>query len=114
VQPARAGHRDHRDAEAASGGQRDHGLPDSARRGAVAGLTELAAPGATLLMIALKAGRRMVLPRGMDKQDIAALDTAEVVQKAVAGGLDVMDALDVATSVVTTVPSSRASRPSEA
>jgi SAM-dependent methyltransferase len=50
-----------------------HGLPDSARRGAAAGLTELAAPGATLLMVAFKAGRRMVLPRGMDKEDIVAL-----------------------------------------
>jgi SAM-dependent methyltransferase len=50
-----------------------HGLPDSARRGAVAGLTELAAPGATLLMVAFKAGRRLLLPRGMDKQDIVAL-----------------------------------------
>jgi SAM-dependent methyltransferase len=50
-----------------------HSLPDSARRGAAAGLTELAAPGATLLMVAFKAGRRMVLPRGMDKEDIVAL-----------------------------------------
>jgi SAM-dependent methyltransferase len=50
-----------------------HGLPDSARRGVAAGLTELAAPGATLLMLAFRAGRRMVLPRGMDKEDIVAL-----------------------------------------
>jgi SAM-dependent methyltransferase len=50
-----------------------HGLPDSARRGAAAGLTELAAPGAMLLMVAFKARRRMVLPRGMDKEDIVAL-----------------------------------------
>jgi SAM-dependent methyltransferase len=50
-----------------------HGLSDSARRGAVAGLTELAAPRATLLMLAFKSGRRMVLPRGMDKEDILAL-----------------------------------------
>jgi SAM-dependent methyltransferase len=50
-----------------------HGLSDSARRGAAAGLTELAAPGATLLMLAFKSGRRMVLPRGMDKEDILAL-----------------------------------------
>lgn len=49
------------------------GLPDSARSGAAAGLTELAAPGATLLMLAFKARRRMVLPRGMDKEDLVAL-----------------------------------------
>jgi SAM-dependent methyltransferase len=49
------------------------GLPDPARRGAAAGLTELAAPGATLLLLAFKAGRRIVLPRGMDKEDIVAL-----------------------------------------
>jgi SAM-dependent methyltransferase len=50
-----------------------HGLPDDARRGAAAGLTELAAPGATLLMLAFKAGRRLVLPRGMDEADLVAL-----------------------------------------
>src|SRR5947207_7270599 len=50
-----------------------HGLPNSARTGAAAGLTELAAPGATLLLLAFKAGRRMVLPRGMDKDDIVGL-----------------------------------------
>jgi SAM-dependent methyltransferase len=49
------------------------GLSDSARRGATTGLTALAAPGATLLMLAFKAGRRMVLPRGMDKEDLVAL-----------------------------------------
>jgi SAM-dependent methyltransferase len=49
------------------------GLPDPARRGAAAGLTELAAPGATLLLLAFKAGRRLILPRGMDKDDIVAL-----------------------------------------
>jgi SAM-dependent methyltransferase len=49
------------------------GLPDPARRGAAAGLTELAAPGATLLLLAFKAGRRIILPRGMDKDDIVAL-----------------------------------------
>ena len=49
------------------------GLPDSARMGATAGLTALAAPGATLLMLAFKAARRMVLPRGMDTEDIVAL-----------------------------------------
>ncbi|MGH2896337.1 MAG: class I SAM-dependent methyltransferase [Solirubrobacteraceae bacterium] len=50
-----------------------HGLPDSARTGAAAGLTELATPGATLLLLAFKTGRRMVLPRGMDKDDIVDL-----------------------------------------
>jgi SAM-dependent methyltransferase len=49
------------------------GLPDSARAGATAGLTELAAPGATLLVLAFKASRRIMLPRGMDEQHIIAL-----------------------------------------
>jgi SAM-dependent methyltransferase len=46
------------------------GLPDAARRGAADGMTELAAPGARLLLLAFKAGRRMVLPRGMDTTDV--------------------------------------------
>lgn len=50
-----------------------HGLPDSGRRGEAAGLTELAGPRATLLLVAFKAGRRIVLPRGMDREDIVAL-----------------------------------------
>ena len=49
------------------------GLPDSARRGAAAGLTALAAPGARLLFLAFKAGRRVVLPRGMNRDQLAAL-----------------------------------------
>jgi SAM-dependent methyltransferase len=49
------------------------GLPDAARSGAAAGLTELAAPGATLLVLAFKARRRLMLPRGMDEEDIVAL-----------------------------------------
>lgn len=49
------------------------GLPDSARAGAAEGLTELAAPGATLLMVAFKARRRMMLPRGMDEEHVIAL-----------------------------------------
>ena len=49
------------------------GLPDSARTGAAAGLTELAAPGAALILLAFKAARRMVLPRGMDSDDVVAL-----------------------------------------
>jgi SAM-dependent methyltransferase len=50
-----------------------HGLPDAARRGAATGLTELAASGATLLIFAFKARRRMLLPRGMDTEDVVAL-----------------------------------------
>jgi SAM-dependent methyltransferase len=49
------------------------GLSDSARRGAAAGLTELAAPGARLLFLAFKAGRRVMLPRGMDRDQLVAL-----------------------------------------
>ena len=49
------------------------GLPDSARRGAADGMTELAAPGARLLLLAFKAGRRMLLPRGMDTEHVLAL-----------------------------------------
>jgi len=48
-------------------------LSDSARRGAAAGLTELAAPGARLLFLAFKAGRRIALPRGMDREHVVAL-----------------------------------------
>jgi SAM-dependent methyltransferase len=50
-----------------------HGLADPARAGAAAGLTHLAAPGAMLLMVAFKAGRGIVLPRGMDERDVVAL-----------------------------------------
>jgi SAM-dependent methyltransferase len=50
-----------------------HGLPDPARRGAAAGLAELAAPGATFVMLAFAAGRRLILPRGMDREEIVAL-----------------------------------------
>jgi SAM-dependent methyltransferase len=49
------------------------GLSDSARRGAAAGLTELAAPGARLLFLAFKAGRRVMLPRGMGRDQLVAL-----------------------------------------
>jgi SAM-dependent methyltransferase len=49
------------------------GLPDSAREGAAAGLTELAAPGARLLLLAFKGARRLVLPRGMDTDQLLAL-----------------------------------------
>ena len=50
-----------------------HGLPDPARRGAAAGLAELAAPEATFVMLAFEAGRRLVLPRGMDREEIITL-----------------------------------------
>jgi hypothetical protein len=36
-------------------------------------MTELAAPGARLLFLAFKAGRRLLLPRGMDRPHVAAL-----------------------------------------
>ena len=50
-----------------------HGLPDAARRGAAGGLTQLARPGATLLIGACKAGRRLFLPGGMNKEDVVGL-----------------------------------------
>jgi SAM-dependent methyltransferase len=49
------------------------GLSDPERRGAAAGMTELAAPGARLLLLAFKAGRRVLLPRGMDTDDVLTL-----------------------------------------
>jgi SAM-dependent methyltransferase len=49
------------------------GLPDLARKGATAGLTELAAPGATLLLTAFARGRRVLLPRGMNKEEVIEL-----------------------------------------
>jgi SAM-dependent methyltransferase len=50
-----------------------HGLSDAARTGAAAGLTQLAAPAAILLITAFKAGRGVALPRGMDREDVVAL-----------------------------------------
>ena len=50
-----------------------HGLSDSARGGAADGLTQLAAPGATLLVGAFKANRHPFLPRGMNREDVVAL-----------------------------------------
>jgi hypothetical protein len=47
--------------------------PGAPSRPAATGLTELAATGATLLIFAFKAGRRMLLPRGMDTEDVVAL-----------------------------------------
>jgi SAM-dependent methyltransferase len=49
------------------------GLADSARTGAAAGITHLAAPGATLLVVAFAPGRRVLLPRGMDEHDVIGL-----------------------------------------
>ena len=49
------------------------GLADSARHGAAAGIAHLAAPAATLLLAAFAPGRRVLLPRGMDQQDVIAL-----------------------------------------
>jgi SAM-dependent methyltransferase len=64
------------------------GLPDAARQGAVSGLSQLAAPGASLVMFAFMAGRRFFLPRGMDESDVVAL---------VGGGWDLEHTQSVAT-----------------
>jgi SAM-dependent methyltransferase len=64
------------------------GLPDSARRSAAGGMTDLAAPGARLLFLAFKAGRRLLLPRGMDRDDVVAL---------LGDGWDLRDAQSVVT-----------------
>jgi 2-polyprenyl-3-methyl-5-hydroxy-6-metoxy-1,4-benzoquinol methylase len=50
-----------------------HALADPARQGVARGLAALAAPAATLLLVAFRAGRRMLLPRGMDEEDVLAL-----------------------------------------
>jgi len=50
-----------------------HGLSDAGRKGAAAGLTQLGAPGAMLLITAFKGGRGIALPRGMDQEDVVAL-----------------------------------------
>lgn len=65
-----------------------HGLSDAARKGAAAGLTQLAAPGATLLINAFRAGRRIALPRGMNQEDVVAL---------LGDGWDLEDSRSVAT-----------------
>ncbi len=49
------------------------GLADSARQEAAAGIAQLAARGATLLVAAFAPGRRVLLPRGMDQQDVIGL-----------------------------------------
>ena len=58
-----------------------------------AGLTALAAPGAMLLVMAFKRGRRVILPRGMDQEEIARLadDAWELVQVEPAGQTDRAD-----------------------
>lgn len=50
-----------------------HGLPDSARATAAGALTELAAPGAVFVLLAMRHGRRLVLPRGMEEAEVVAL-----------------------------------------
>jgi SAM-dependent methyltransferase len=65
-----------------------HGLTDAQRQGAAAGLTQLAAPGAMLLITAFKAGRRIALPRGMNQEDVVAL---------LGNGWDLKDSQRVAT-----------------
>ena len=50
-----------------------HLLRDAARRGEARGLTQLAAPNATLLLLAFKAGRRILLPRGMSEDELIRL-----------------------------------------
>lgn len=62
------------------------GLPDAARQGAANGLTRLAAPGASLFMFAFKAGRHILLPRGMHQRDVVEL---------LGGGWDLAHALSV-------------------
>ena len=50
-----------------------HLLPDAARQGLARGLGELAAGTATLLIAAFMAGRRILLPRGIDERELLAL-----------------------------------------
>ena len=49
------------------------GLGDPSRQSAAAGVSRLAAPGASFLIFAFKAGRHILLPRGIDQADIVAL-----------------------------------------
>jgi 2-polyprenyl-3-methyl-5-hydroxy-6-metoxy-1,4-benzoquinol methylase len=50
-----------------------HGLPDRARATMLAAVTELAAPGALLIILAFTAARRVLLPRGIDHEEIVRL-----------------------------------------
>jgi SAM-dependent methyltransferase len=64
------------------------GLPDEAAALAAEGITSVAAEDATLLFLAFARGRRMILPRGMDREHVDALfgpawrliDTHDVLQ----------------------------------
>ncbi len=47
-----------------------HGMSDAGREAVVAGLTALAAPDATLLLLGFTRGRRMILPRGVSREEI--------------------------------------------
>jgi hypothetical protein len=47
-----------------------HGLTDPQRGGAAAGMSKLAAPGATLLLFAFEPGRRGPAPRGLDAAEL--------------------------------------------
>jgi SAM-dependent methyltransferase len=49
------------------------GLPDEAAALAAGGITALAGEDATLLLVAFARGRRMILPRGMDRDHVEAL-----------------------------------------
>jgi hypothetical protein len=49
------------------------GLPDESAALAAEGITSLAAEDATLLFLAFARGRRMILPRGMDREHVEAL-----------------------------------------
>ena len=49
------------------------GIPDSARKKAAAAMTALAAPGALMILFAFQSGRRLILPRGMEREDVLAL-----------------------------------------
>jgi SAM-dependent methyltransferase len=50
-----------------------HLLPDPAREGLARGMRELAGATATLLIGAFMAGRRILLPRGMDEEELVRL-----------------------------------------
>ena len=47
-----------------------HGLPPSARDACASGLTELAAPGATMLLMGFVPGRRGPMPSGVDRDEL--------------------------------------------
>lgn len=49
------------------------GLPDPGRQGAVNGVTQLASPGAVLLVFSFKPNRHFMLPRGMEQAELIAL-----------------------------------------